>query len=209
MLRRTLYPGLLLIFFALTFFACGSAEETATFHFEGEGYVEAESDGEERLLRAMEGGEDIAVRPSAEEDWDTIVAVDDGEYLVSGSSRAFRVRFPDGRILTRSHEESMSTGQTEPGTRATFEDWDRVDDLGTIVFGPHEPQRGDARSRSPLAGLFLLAVGTLSALKPEIAFFLDLGWRLRSAEPSEAYLVITRVVGFVMIAVGMLLLIAP
>lgn len=207
MLRKRMYPGLLLILLTLSLLGCGPTEEDISFHFDGDLYVEGESN-EGRVLRAIDGEGTIAVRPSPGEDWDASVMIDGEAYLISGSANSFRVRFPDGRVLRRSHRESGSSGTTEAGTSARFDDWDRVDELGTLVFGAPDLQREDRRSRSPLPGLLLLTVGLLSAIKPEISFFLDLGWRLRSAEPSEAYLVITRIVGFGMAVAGLLLLVA-
>lgn len=53
-------------------------------------------------------------------------------------------------------------------------------------------------------GLLLLFFGGLSAINPEAAWQLEIGWKVKDAEPSDAYLLYTRVVGIILCIIGLI-----
>lgn len=55
-------------------------------------------------------------------------------------------------------------------------------------------------------GFLLLIVGGLSAISPETAWQLNMGWKFKDAEPSDAYLLYTRIVGIVSCLIGLVLI---
>ncbi|MGI5998959.1 MAG: DUF6199 family natural product biosynthesis protein [Lutispora sp.] len=57
-----------------------------------------------------------------------------------------------------------------------------------------------------LMGLILLIIGGLSAINPEFAWKWEMGWKVKNAEPSDAYLVYVRISGIVMCIVGLVLI---
>lgn len=57
-----------------------------------------------------------------------------------------------------------------------------------------------------LMGLILLIIGGLSAINPESAWKWEMGWKVKNAEPSDAYLVYARISGIVMCIVGLVLI---
>ncbi|WP_442599647.1 DUF6199 family natural product biosynthesis protein [Neobacillus sp. D3-1R] len=59
---------------------------------------------------------------------------------------------------------------------------------------------------NPFGFLFII-FGILSTWKPYIAWYLEIGWKLQDAEPSELALVWNRILGiiFTIIGIGMLI----
>ena len=57
-----------------------------------------------------------------------------------------------------------------------------------------------------IIGLILLVLGRLSAINPEAAWQLEIGWKVRDAEPSDAYLLYIRITGIVASIVGLVLI---
>ncbi|MDD2480917.1 MAG: DUF6199 family natural product biosynthesis protein [Lutispora sp.] len=57
-----------------------------------------------------------------------------------------------------------------------------------------------------IIGFILLFSGGLSAINPEVAWQWEIGWKVKDAEPSDAYLLYTRVVGIVLSIIGLILI---
>ena len=55
-------------------------------------------------------------------------------------------------------------------------------------------------------GFLLLIIGGLSAINPEAAWQWEIGWKVKDAEPSDAYLLYTRVVGIIFGIIGLILI---
>ena len=61
---------------------------------------------------------------------------------------------------------------------------------------------------SPVLAVLLLALGAFQAISPRTAWFLGYGWRFKDAEPSELALTVDRIVGVLLISVGLICLLA-
>lgn len=57
------------------------------------------------------------------------------------------------------------------------------------------------------AAIAFMVFGLIGFFFPRISWRLKLGWRARNSEPSDAVLIITRIVGIIGIVIGVLLLI--
>lgn len=131
------------------------------------------------------------------------VSVDGQVYRVTGTADRVSVAFPDGRVLTRVTDGSGgSSGMTAPDVQATFEDWDRVDELREIVFDPTASQQRGQWGRKLLLGLVLFAIGLLQTAFPRLAWQLSEGWKYQNAEPSDLYLTLSRIAGVVLMVIG-------
>ena len=53
-------------------------------------------------------------------------------------------------------------------------------------------------------GLVLLFAGGLSAINPEMAWQWEIGWKVKDAEPSDTYLLFTRISGIVFCIIGLI-----
>ena len=54
-------------------------------------------------------------------------------------------------------------------------------------------------------GFILLFSGGLSAINPEAAWQWEIGWKVKDAEPSDAYLLYIRILGIVFCIIGLIL----
>ena len=55
-------------------------------------------------------------------------------------------------------------------------------------------------------GLMLLFFGVIQAINPEVAWQLEIGWKVKDTEPSDTYLLYTRIVGIVLSISGLILI---
>ncbi len=207
-------PHFTLIIAAILMLGAGCSSEDPAITFDGEVYSLATAEGDDRVFRASGGDTQLRVVSVEEESWDYAVYIENGttaeEYYLSGSARNYAVKFPDGRTLTRRHQDSSTSGSSEPGIQTSFADWNRVDDLGELVYGAPEPQPS-SDSASGLrfaAGLLLIGGGLVSVINPHLAFFLQLGWKMKDSEPSDAFLGVTRAFGVITIVIGMVVVLS-
>jgi len=198
------------ILIVLVLAGCGTdVEQSVTF--DSETFVIGEHYEDRRIYVSETTDAEIFIEKIPEEEWDYSVRVvrntTEEEFLVSGTSRSYQVLFPDGRELRRTHQNSSSSGQTDPETETDFEDWDQVDDLGQMVYGSPEQADETGGTGNFLFGLVLVICGLVAAINPRLAFFLEQGWRMKDVEPSEVYLIVARVLGIVIALIGFIRLI--
>ena len=66
----------------------------------------------------------------------------------------------------------------------------------------------DSSGPSPFLAILLIAAGAFNAAKPRTAWYLGYGWRFKDAEPSELALGVERMVGVVVLIIGVIMLLA-
>lgn len=189
----------------LLFSACSSEDPSVVF--DGRHYRLVRQGDGVRVYEDLSGDSTLSIETMSGE-WAYAVQIDDERYLISGDARAFSVRFPDDRVLSRTHSGSVSSGSAPMGTPTTFDDWDTVDALGALVFGSPAADPSGRSAGTRIIGLVLMISGLISIINPRLAFFLELGWRLRDSEPSDLYLAFSRGVGVVLTIAGIFLLLA-
>ncbi len=194
--------------FFIAFGLAGCAAQPSTVTFAGSAYRWVSGQPGGATVYQDPAGKTLRIEPT---DNGARITADGQTYLVSGTVSQMQVTFPDGRVLWQHYENgpsgSSSSGGTEPGVEASMADWDRVSELHAIVFGSAS-QTADTRGFARiLFGLLALAAGVLSLINPRMAWtILEGGWRYKNVEPSDAYLVFSRIGGVVLIVVGLLLL---
>ncbi len=197
------------VVFIIALGLAGCAGRLSTVTFDGSTY---------RLTSEQPGGaavyQDAAGKTLRVELSDTgaRVTADGQTYLVSGTVSEMQVTFPDGRVLWQQYESgpsgSSSAGGTAPGVEASMTDWNRVSDLHAIVFGSATQATSTGGLARIVFGLLALAAGVLSLVNPHLAWtVLEGGWRFKNVEPSDAYVVFSRIGGVVLIAAGVLLMV--
>lgn len=77
------------------------------------------------------------------------------------------------------------------------------DDLLQVLEAEAPSQGG---GKNWLLALILLLIGGWYAASPHSVWYLGYGWRFKDAEPSEAVLIVTRIGGFVLVALGLIFL---
>lgn len=196
---------LLLFSFLLILTACVAQPQDA--FFDGSTYLFQErQDGIE--VYASPDGQTMRVEPAGDQ---TRVTVGEQVYMVTGTQSEMTVTFPDGRELTRQYSQNSAAGLTAPGTEASMDDWNRVDELRQIAF-TRFGQEGDGDGDSPgglrfLLGIAFTAIGALQIINPRLAWKAGEGWKYQNLEPSDAYLAVARVGGVGMVMIGLWLLV--
>lgn len=56
--------------------------------------------------------------------------------------------------------------------------------------------------------VFLLVIGGINTVWPQAVWYLDVGWKVKDAEPSEAALTWSRVVGVVVLIIAAVMIVA-
>jgi hypothetical protein len=59
-----------------------------------------------------------------------------------------------------------------------------------------------------LFGVLMIIVGLIGVLNPRLTWWLEIGWKLKDAEPSELALILNRVVGIIIIMAGFFVIIS-
>lgn len=58
----------------------------------------------------------------------------------------------------------------------------------------------------PLFGLLFIIIGIIGAVSPRTTWYMSEGWKFKNAEPSDAVLILNRVMGVVFSIIGFLIL---
>jgi hypothetical protein len=127
-------------------------------------------------------------------------------YRVDGSYHQADYAFPDGRVLTRRIVGQSIEGFAPFDVDITIHDWGIVDDLQAIAFGPSARGSTAPSAANMFFGVIAAVIGVLQVTQPRAAFFLAKGWKYRNLEPSDAFLLVTRISGTIFVVVGILLM---
>ncbi|WP_138417129.1 DUF6199 family natural product biosynthesis protein [Aquibacillus sediminis] len=124
----------------------------------------------------------------------------------SSDGYRYEVKFDNGHHYY--YEKSGNMGRGGGSLELT----DEERNLAEEAINTYEQMNGEATtstnpsSGNPVGILFIL-FGLLGALSPRTAWYLEIGWKLRDAEPSELALIANRVGGIIASIVGLSILI--
>ena len=178
-MKRTIFLMLNLLLITLLC-ACSGSDNTYTVEMRGREFV---VDRENRTIS---------------DDWHTY------EYTFSGNSSSYRVRitYPNGAEYWFDQTGAIGTGGWTDGYGENkYADGDTLCD----VLLEKAPKEG--AGEKILIGIFLLAVGVFNAVKPEVAWYLEYGWRFKDAEPSDSAIALNRLGGAVAIIAAVFLIV--
>ena len=126
-------------------------------------------------------------------------------YDASGSGYSVTFTYPDGETYTWKEDGNFSSGATSPdfdsGKYPDGMTLDRV--LKRSPAAKHE----EKSTKSWGIILFLLFVGGINTACPQLTWYLDVGWKVKDGEPSEAALGWSRTVGVVLLIVAVVMMI--
>lgn len=126
-------------------------------------------------------------------------------YDTSGTGYSVTFTYPDGETYTWKEDRNFSSGATSPdfdsGKYPDGMTLDRV--LKRSPSAKHE----EKSTKSWGIILFLLFVGGINTACPQLTWYLDVGWKVKDAEPSEAALGWSRTVGVVLLIVAVVMMI--
>lgn len=125
-------------------------------------------------------------------------------YASSGTGYSVTFTYPDGETYTWTENGNISSGSTSPdfdsGKYPDGMTLDRV--LKRSPAAKHE----EKSTKSWGIILFLLFAGGINTACPQLTWHLDVGWKVKNAEPSEAALAWSRGTGIVMLVIAAIML---
>ena len=127
-------------------------------------------------------------------------------YDTSGSSYGVTFTYPDGETYRCTQNGSTSSGAAFSSGSASLDfDFDKYPDgmtLDRVLKRSPAAKHEEKSTKSWGIILFLLFVGSINTACPQLTWHLDVGWKVKDAEPSEAALAWNRGTGIVMLVIA-------
>ena len=120
-------------------------------------------------------------------------------YDASGTGYSVTFTYPDGETYTWT--ENSSSGRGEASLNFDFEKYPSGMVLKGLLRKVRTTQE-DTSAKNWGIILFLLFVGGINTACPQLTWHLDVGWKVKDAEPSEAALTWNRIVGVVLLVIA-------
>lgn len=134
--------------------------------------------------------------------------ISDGTYTYSYSYRTtsdgYSVTFtyPDGETYTWTQNGDLGSGAAS----LNF-DFEKYPSGMTLKGLLRQAGMTEQKPRKNLLlPLLLLVIGALNAVYPKVSWYLDTGWKIKDAEPSDTFLAWNRGIGIVVIIVAVILI---
>ena len=125
-------------------------------------------------------------------------------YDASGSGYSVTFTYPDGETYTWT--ENSSSGRGEASLNFDFEKYPSGMVLKGLLRKVRTTQEDTSAKNWGLI-LVLLFVGGINTACPQLTWYLDVGWKVKDGEPSEAALGWSRTVGVVLLIVAVVMMI--
>ena len=120
-------------------------------------------------------------------------------YDASGTGYSVTFTYPDGETYTWT--ENSSSGRGEASLNFDFEKYPSGMVLKGLLRKVRTTQE-DTSAKNWGIILFLLFVGGINTACPQLTWYLDVGWKVKDAEPSEAALAWNRGIGVVLLIIA-------
>lgn len=120
-------------------------------------------------------------------------------YDASGTGYSVTFTYPDGETYTWT--ENSSSGRGEASLNFDFEKYPSGMVLKGLLRKVRTTQE-DTSAKNWGIILFLLFVGSINTACPQLTWHLDVGWKVKDAEPSEAALAWNRGIGVVLLIIA-------
>ena len=114
-----------------------------------------------------------------------------------GSITSYVITYPNGATY---HWTATEHG----GAGGWSDDYDETSYIsGNILVFAIEEGMPREKQGNLAVGLLIVLLGGINALFPNIPIYLKYGWRFENAQPSEAYLLMTRIGGVIALIAGL------
>ena len=127
-------------------------------------------------------------------------------YDTSGTGYSVTFTYPDGETYRCTQNGSTSSGAAFSSGSASLDfDFDKYPDgmtLDRVLKRSPAAKHEEKSTKSWGIILFLLFVGSINTACPQLTWHLDVGWKVKDAEPSEAALAWSRGTGIVMLVIA-------
>lgn len=133
-------------------------------------------------------------------------------YDASGSGYSVTFTYPDGETYRCMENGGTSGGAVfSSGSTSLDFDFDKYPDgmtLKRVLEQSPSVKREKKSTKNVGLILFLLVVGVINTAWPQAVWYLETGWKIKDAEPSEAALSWGRIVGVVLLIIAAVMIIA-
>ena len=121
-------------------------------------------------------------------------------YDTSGTGYSVTFTYPDGETYTWKEDGNFSSGSTSPD----FDSGKYPDGMTLDRVLKRSPSAKSEIKSTKSWGviLLLLLIGGINTACPQLTWHLDVGWKVKDAEPSEAALAWSRGTGIVMLVIA-------
>ena len=121
-------------------------------------------------------------------------------YDAGGSGYSVTFAYPDGETYTWKEDGNFSSGATSPD----FDSGKYPDGMTLDRVLKRSPSAKSEIKSTKSWGviLLLLLIGGINTACPQLTWHLDVGWKVKDAEPSEAALTWNRIVGVVLLVIA-------
>ena len=126
-------------------------------------------------------------------------------YDAGGSGYSVTFAYPDGETYTWT--ENSSSGRGEASLNFDFEKYPSGMVLKRVLEQSPSAKSEKKSTKNWGIILFLLFVGGINTACPQLTWYLDVGWKVKDGEPSEAALGWSRTVGVVLLIVAVVMMI--
>ena len=126
-------------------------------------------------------------------------------YDTSGTGYSVTFTYPDGETYTWT--ENSSSGRGEASLNFDFEKYPSGMVLKRVLEQSPSAKSEKKSTKNWGIILFLLFVGGINTACPQLTWYLDVGWKVKGGEPSEAALGWSRTVGVVLLIVAVVMMI--
>ena len=114
-----------------------------------------------------------------------------------GTITSYVIDYPNGATY-----HWTSTGQG--GAGGWSDNYDETTYIsGSILVWALEEHQPREKAGNPAVGLLIAAVGAWQLFSPESAIYFSKGWRFKNAEPTEGYVLVTRIGGVILLIIGL------
>jgi len=181
-------------------------------YFDGNVYKLEESDESGRMKYSMKSSTvsgDNALPLYIEEKNGSVEMTYEGKtyvmtYDVSSRKTDIEVKYPDGKTYFL-HKEfgdnvSVTSGSGSP------EGYPELEEFSSFI-----EKKDSIKSKGSgdvWLGVLMFVLGVINAVNPRISFYFSKGWMYRDVEPSDLYLGVARIGGYILIAVGLIFVIS-
>lgn len=134
------------------------------------------------------------------------------QYDAAGSGYSVTFTYPDGETYRCVENGGTSSGAVfSSGSTSLDFDFDKYPDGMTLKrVLERSPSAKNEKKSTKNVGLifFLLVIGVINTAWPQATWYLDVGWKVKDAEPSDAALIWGRVVGVALLIIAAVMIIA-
>ena len=134
------------------------------------------------------------------------------QYDAAGSGYSVTFTYPDGETYRCLENGGTSGGAVfSSGSSSLDFDYDKYPDGMTLKrVLERSPSAKSEKKSTKNVGLILLllVIGGINTAWPQAAWYLDVGWKVKDAEPSEAAITWERVVGVVLLIIAAVMIIS-